>query len=219
MGFGVNIKVEVPKVEPAKVDVAAATAGVTGAVSGAVDSATKAVTGAVGAVTEAVAGAAAVAAGGAAALSSVAGALVDVDVSFKGEAADLVLEPHLQLEANASYEETEFEKGPIYILIDLTRDEAARATDVLHVFSASGSYDQQKRICDDFHEDDTDTTRPDDGSPTPSLFVKFEEAPMSETYSLEVIQDDDKRYLVFQDVSYGNLNCDAMNREDYDFDG
>jgi hypothetical protein len=201
MGFGLNIKVEAPKVETPKVDVAAAASqaasSVTGAVSGAMGAAMGAVSGAVGAVTGAVegavAGVAATASGAAAALSSVAGAIADVDVSFKGAAEDFVLEPHLQLDANASYGKTKFEKGPIWIRIELTPDEAKLCTDTLHLFSESGEYDAKQKISD--YKDNNETT----------VVIVFEKAPMDEKYSLEIIPEGGEPRVVLSRVPYGDL--------------
>jgi hypothetical protein len=187
MGFGLNIKVEAPKVEVPKVDVAAAAFG---AVSGAAGAVTGAVT---GAVEGAISGISAAAAGAVAALSSVAGAIADVDVSFKGATEDFVLEPHLQLDANASFGKTKFEKGPIWIRIDMTSEEAKESTHILHVFSASGNYDEKKKICD-FKENDDAT-----------IGILFEKAPMDENYSLEVILEDGENHKLINNVAYGDI--------------
>ena len=190
MGFGLdlNIKVEVPKV-----DVAGAAKGAvdsaTAAVSGAVASATSAVSGAVGAVT----GAVSAASGAVAALSSVAGAIADVAVSFTGAIEDLVLEPHLQLSANASFGKTEFKKGPIWIRIDLPPAEARQSNGKLHLYSESKAYDQEKPIKQ--YADESEHT----------VACLFADAPMNESYSLEVIADSGDKKLVFSGVPYGHM--------------
>jgi hypothetical protein len=211
MGFGikVDVTVEAPKVELPKVDVASAVSGATSAAAGAVNAAVAAVSGAVSsAASSATAGADAVAAS----LSSVPGALGDVAVSFTCEAEDLVLEPHLQLDANASWEDTRFENGPIWIFVDLTPEEADQSTDVLHIFSTSGNYDRRCDICQDYLVGDgTDDDEASNALPSGSnqgvtiVKVRFDDAPMSERFSLEVVPKDAPPYFVFQDVPYGDL--------------
>ncbi len=195
MGFGIDVKVkvEVPKVEVPKVDVGAAVAGVASAATSAVSSATSAVSSAIGTVTAGVAAAVDSVTSAAASLASVPGALAEVAVAFTGACVDLVLEPHLILDANASWGDTEFKKGPIWIRIDLTTAQAAEHQDTLHLYSATGAYDQSKRISDYV-----------DSSAT-SVDVLFEDAPMEETFSLEVIHPQGERHVIFSGVSYGNL--------------
>jgi hypothetical protein len=218
MGFGikVDVKVPAPKVELPKVDVGAAVTGVANAAAGAVASTTAAVTGAVAsttaAVTVAVASATAAVTGAVSSLSSVAGAIADVAVSFTGAIEDLVLEPHLQLDANASYSDTKFEKGPIWIFVDLTPEEAADAADTLHIFSKSGNYDRRYAIRDNYVADsdsDSDATEEDLGYSM--VKIRFEDAPMSESFSLEVVPQGAPPYVVFRDISYGDLRVEAMN--------
>lgn len=217
MGFGLNVKVEVPKVEVPKVevpkvDVAAAaknvTSSVTGAVSGAIDSAKSTVNSAVDSAKSAVAGAvdsAKSAVDGAvsaatdavesakASLATVAGAIAEVAVSFTGAIEDFVLEPHLQLDANASFGKTKFEKGPIWIRVEDTPAEAKANTDMIHIFSGSGDYDKTMKVSD-FTKDNGKT-----------VDLLFEEAPMGDTFSLEVLKDGGVKKTIFSKVSYGDL--------------
>ena len=214
MGFGIklDVKVEAPKVALPKVDVAAAVSGVTGAVTGAAESAKAAITGAVGAVTGVVTGAVSAAAGVASSLSSVAGAVLDVEVSFTGATEDFVLEPHAVLDANGDYQETQFDKGPICILVDLTPEEARRSTDGLHVFSKSGNYDEVRSIAEDYVQDDR--SQIEGRQESIMVMVKFEEAPMSESYSLEIVPTSGAPYCVFQGVTYGDLRREAVPLEE-----
>lgn len=200
MGFGIKVdvpKVEVPKVEVPKVDVAAVVSGATSAVdsakaavTGAVDSAKDAVSDAVGAVTGAVSGAVDAAK---ALLSTVAGAIADVAVNFTGSIEDFVLEPHFSLDANASFGKTKFEKGPIWIRVECTPEEAKANTDMMHVFSATEAYDKKLKVCD-FTKDNGRT-----------VDLLFEEAPMGEKYSLEVIKANGGKKIIFSNVAYGDL--------------
>ena len=197
MGFGMNVKVEAPKVEVPKVDVAGAVDGVKDAVSGAVDSATSAVSDAVDSAKEAVNSAVDAATDAVndvkESLSSVAGAIADVAVSFTGAIEDIALEPHLQLDANASFGKTNFEKGPIWIRVEHTPEEAKNNGDSIHLFTSSKKYDKTLPV---------------------SRFTKvvgstvvmlFEDAPMDETYSLEVISADGSMKPIFSSVAYGDL--------------
>jgi len=215
MGFGIKVeapKVEAPKVEVPKVDVAAsvnsAVSGVTGAVSGAVDSAKSAVNGAVdsakstvdgavGAVTGAVSSAVDTATSAVESikesLSSVAGAIAEVAVSFTGAIEDIVLEPHLSLDANASWGDTKFEKGAIRIRVEHTPEEAKTSTDTLHVSSESGEYDKSMSL-NQFVDDNGRT-----------VLLVFDDAPMDKCYSLEVVHADGSRQVMFRDVPYGDL--------------
>jgi hypothetical protein len=191
MGFGIDVKVEVPKVEVPKVEVPKVDVGA--AVTGAASAATGAVASAVGAATAGASAALGSATKAAASLAGTAGALADVAVSFTGPCVDLVLEPHLVLDANASYADTGFEKGPVRIRIDLTAAEAAEHGDTLRLFSGTGSYDQSKRISD--YVESTEAT----------IVVRFEAAPMNETFSLQVIPAQGEPHLVFSGVPYGDL--------------
>jgi hypothetical protein len=207
MGFGLNVKVEVPKVEVPKVevpkvDVAAAaknvTSSVTGAVSGAIDSAKSTVNSAVDSAKSAVAGAVSAATDAVesakASLATVAGAIAEVAVSFKGAIEDIVLEPHLTLDANASFGKTKFEKGPLWIRVECPAGEAKISKDILHLYSGSGTFDEEKKI-NEFIEDDGVT-----------VLLKFEDAPMNETFSLEVHSDTGGLpKVIFKNVAYGNL--------------
>ncbi|HMA64044.1 MAG: hypothetical protein ACM31E_01810 [Fibrobacterota bacterium] len=211
MGFGLNVKVETPKVEVPKVDVAAAAksaaSAVTGAASGAVDSAKSAVNSAVdsakgavndavGAVTGAVNNAVDAATDAVesvkASLSTVAGAIADVAISFTGAIEDFVLEPHLQLDANASFGKTKFEKGPIWIRIEIPADKANDTREMLHFFTTTGSYNQKKQMRD--YIESTPNT----------IDVLFEDAPMNENYSLEIMLNGKCR-TIFKNIPYGDL--------------
>jgi hypothetical protein len=212
MGFGLDVKVEAPKVEVPKVDVAAAAksaaSAATGAVSGAVDSAKSAVNSAVdsakGAVKDAV-GAVTADVNSAvdaatdavesvkASLSTVAGAIAEVAVSFTGAIEDIVLEPHLSLDANASFGKTKFEKGPVKIKVEHTPEEAKINEDLIHIYSGSGGYDKMMKVSEYVS---------DDGK---SVMVQFDDAPMDETYSLEVIYTNGRKQTMFTGIPYGDL--------------
>jgi len=212
MGFGLNVKVEVPKVEVPKVDVAAAAksaaSAATGAVSGAIDSAKSAVNGAVDSAKAAVSGAVDSAKGAVdgalatansavesakASLSTVAGAIAEVAVSFTGAIDDIVLEPHFSLDANASFGDTKFEKGPIWIRVEDTPEQAKANTDTIHIFSGSGEYDKTMKVSD-FTKDNGKT-----------VDLLFEEAPMGETFSLEVLKAGGAKKTIFSRIPYGDL--------------
>jgi hypothetical protein len=188
VGFGMklDVKVEVPKIEVPKVDVASAVASTKDAIQGAVS-------GAVATATGAVAGAALAASSAASSLSTVAGAIADVAVAFTGAIEDIVLEPHLTLDANASYGDTKFEKGPICIRLDMPADEASTCQDVLHLFSDSRSFDERKAV----------SAFTDQRAST--VVVRFENAPMNETFSLEVLPATGTPHLLFSSVPYGDL--------------
>lgn len=192
MGFGGNIKVkvEVPDIASAAgkaVDTASGlVSGAGNIVSGAVDATRSSVDTATGAISDTVDNASG-------ALNRVAGAIGEVAVSFTGAAEDLVLEPHLQLDANASWGKTAFEKGPIRVRVDLTRMEADNNTDTIRMVSASGNFDEQKQI----------STYTESGENT--VDVMFENAPMNETFSLEILHDGGEIRTVFSGVPYGDL--------------
>src|SRR5512138_3039382 len=135
MGFGLDLDI---KVEMPKADVASQVGSV-------VDTAKQAVAQVVGGATAAVdkAGQAV-----ATAASALAGAVAEVAEVWTGPVEDLVLEPHLVLDANASYEETHFDKGPVWILVDLSPDEAKDCDDRLRLFSRASDYDTTKDIRD-----------------------------------------------------------------------
>jgi hypothetical protein len=200
MGFGIDIKVDIPKVDAAST-VNSAKGAVTGVVSGAVDSAKSAVTNTINSakntvsdtvvsVTDAVSGAVEAAK---TSLSTVAGAITEVAVSFTGAIDDLVLEPHLLLDANANFGLTNFEKGPILIRVEHTPDEAKINTDTLHIFSESGAYDKTQKVSD-FSDNNGKT-----------VTLLFKEAPMNEKYSLEVIHADGGQKTIFTNIAYGDL--------------
>ena len=192
MGFGLDldVKVEVPKVEIPTVDVGAAMAGAvasaTACASDAPGNLTKAVTGAVGAVADAA--------------SALGGTLAaNVAVSFSCPTEDIPMEPHAVLEANASYAETQFQRGPIWIFIDMTAKEAAESKETLNIYSRSGNYDEFCALCDDFI---ANQPAPDANGNmgVAAVYLKFDDAPMSETYSLDVIPEDGEPYTVFQNI-------------------
>lgn len=205
MGFGVNVNVKTPNVSDA-VDKAkdAASGMVSGAVSsaqstarGAMDAATGAVNGAIGAATDAadsVAGAVTGAVGAASgAISSVAGAIAEVAVSFTGAIEDLVLEPHMQLDANASWGDTKFEKGPIRVRVEVTAEEAAGGSETVRVFSSSGNFDEKKKVSEFIDSNEK------------TVVLLFEKAPMNEKYSLEVKAANGKLKKIFSEIEYGDL--------------
>jgi hypothetical protein len=199
MGFGISGSVSVPKVEAPKV-AAPKVPDPAAALAGAAASAKSTVAGAVGGIAAAAKGAVdgVVAAAGAAAkaavnLSSVAGALAEVAVSFKGLSADFAMEPHMVLDANASFGETNFEKGPVRILIDLTPEKAQANTEILHLKADDGSFEGRKRI--------SEFT----GKGERTVAVIFEDAPMDQTYSLDVIDAEGRAHAMFAKVPYGDL--------------
>lgn len=195
MSFGMNVKVDVPKVDIPKVDVSGTIDGVKNTVSGAIDSAKTAVNDMVDSAKDTINSAIDTATNAVnevkESLSSVAGAIADVAVSFTGAIEDIALEPHLQLDANASFSITNFEKGPIMIRVEMTPDEAQACTDKLHLYSAS--FNEQKMITD-FKNADGKT-----------IGVLFEDAPMSENFTLEIIHDSGAPSVMFSDIPYGNL--------------
>jgi hypothetical protein len=184
MGFGISGSVSVPKVEVPKV-AAPKVPDPAAALAGAAASAKSTVAGAVGGI--------AAAAKGAVNLSSVAGALAEVAVSFKGLSADFAMEPHMVLDANASFGETNFEKGPVRILIDLTPEKALANTETLHLKADDGSFEGRKRI--------SEFT----GKGERTVAVIFEDAPMDQTYSLDVIDAEGRAHAMFAKVPYGDL--------------
>jgi hypothetical protein len=109
------------------------------------------------------------------------------------DSLDCPMEPHVVLDANASYEETKFEKGPIWIRVDLSPKDAARSKDTLRLFAESAEFDQKRSISayTDANEDSVD--------------VLFEDAPMNLSYTLEVIGSDGSACTVFKNVTYGGL--------------
>jgi hypothetical protein len=191
MGFGLSTNIEVPKVEVPKVELPKIdpSAAVSGATAGIKDAAAGAIAGVAGVVS----GAVDAAVKAAVALSSVAGALAEAAVSFKGGTADFAMEPHLVLDANAGYGDTEFEKGPVWIRVDLTQDQAKENTDTLHLFSDPGGYDEQKPISA-FRESNGKT-----------VDVVFEDAPMDASFTLEVIPATGLPHAIFSGVAYGDL--------------
>jgi hypothetical protein len=204
MGFGVSAsvpKVEVPKVPtvpaaPKAPDlagaVAGAAAGVKSAASGAVSGAAGLAAGAKAAVGGVAGGALGAIAKGAASLAGVAGGLAEVAVSFKGASVDVAMEPHMVLDANASYEETKFEKGPIWIRVDLTPEKAGQSDEVLHLRSGAGF--DEKRPVSDFKESGPRT-----------VDVVFEDAPMDQAFSLDVIDGEGRTHAIFSGIPYGDL--------------
>lgn len=197
MGFGLDAKVEVPKAIVPKVEVpsaAAAVAGAAGALAGAVAGiaagAESALAGAAATAKAAVSGAAGAAAKS---LSALPGALAEVAVSFQGPSVDVALEPHLVLDANASYGETEFVKGPIWIRVDLPPAKARLNGDSLRLFSSDGAYDMRKAICEFDEERGT------------MVDVLFPDAPMDLAYSLEVLPQTGDPRSMFRDIPYGDL--------------
>lgn len=194
MGFGISAsvpKVEVPKVPaapavPSAPDLAGAVKGAVGAVAGAA-------AGAVAGAKAAAGGALGAAAKAGASLAGVAGALAEVAVSFEGPSVDVAMEPHMVLDANADYGDTNFEKGPIWIRVDLAPGKARESNETLHLRSDDGAYDEEKRIAD-FTDDTAET-----------VDVLFEDAPMDRTYSLGVIDEYGATHAMFAGIPYGDL--------------
>lgn len=211
MGFGLKVeapKVEVPKVAAPKVEApkpdVAGIVGAAGAVGGAAAGAAAGFKGAVAGAAAALGGAAAglkgavggalEAAGGAAlSLSAVAGALAEVSVSFQGGTEDAAMEPHMVLDANAGYEETKFEKGPVWVRVDLPPDQAEASTDTLHLYCASGAYDKREKIS--AFKEQAGTT----------VDVEFADAPMDQEFSLDVIDEQGHAHAIFAHVPYGDM--------------
>lgn len=204
MGFGLSAKVEVPKAPavpavPKAPDlagaVAGAVAGAAGAAAGAAASVAGAVAGAAAGVTAAAGGALAAAAKAGGSLTGVAGALAEVAVSFEGPSVDLAMEPHLVLDANASYGDTKFEKGPVWIRVDLKPEKAKASGDTLRLYTARGEYDVTKRI-GDFDEEQ--------GA---MVDIRFDDAPMDKEFSLEVNPGTKSAHFIFKHVPYGDLRA------------
>jgi len=174
MGFGLSGSVSVPKLEVPKVPEAPKAPDVKSAASGAIGSAL----------------------GGAAkafSLAGVAGALVEAAVSFKGAVVDFAMEPHLVLDANASFGDTKFEKGPIWIRVDLAPAQAKENAETLHLRSDDGAFDGKKKI--NAFTDAADKT----------VDILFEDAPMDQTYSLDVIDEQGAAHQMFAGIPYGDL--------------
>lgn len=194
MGFGISASV--PKVEVPKVPAAPAVPDVpdlAGAVKGAVGAVAGAAAGAAAGVKAAAGGVLGAAAKAGASLAGVAGALAEVAVSFEGPSVDVAMEPHMVLDANAGYGETDFEKGPIWIRVDLAPEKARENQETLHLRSDDGAYDEEKRI-DGFSD-----------STAESVDVLFEDAPMDKTYSLDVIDENGAAHAMFARIPYGDL--------------
>jgi hypothetical protein len=87
------------------------------------------------------------------------------------------------------------DKGPIWIRVDLTPDDAINETRVLHFFSKATEYDQKQPIKDFVEDDDV------------SVLLKFSDVPMSDTitYSLEAIGDDGQTQLIFENTRYSDI--------------
>jgi hypothetical protein len=182
-------KVAAPKLEAPKLDVAGAAAAAGGAAAGLQGAAAGAAEG----LKSAAGGAMAAAGGAALSLSAVAGALAEVSVSFQGGTEDVAMEPHMVLDANAGYEETKFEKGPVWVRVDLPPDQAKASTDTLHLYCASGAYDKREKISA-FKEQAERT-----------VDVEFADAPMDQDYSLEVIDAQGHAHAIFAQVPYGDM--------------
>jgi hypothetical protein len=211
MGFGLKVeapKAEVPKAAAPKVEapklavagiagaasaVGGAAAGAAGGVKGAVAGAAAGVGGAAAGLKSGVGGAVEAAGGAALSLSAVAGALAEVSVSFQGGTEDAAMEPHMVLDANAGFEETKFEKGPVWVRVDLPPDLAKASTDTLHLYCASGAYDKREKIS--AFKEQAGTT----------VDVEFADAPMDQEFSLDVIDDQGRAHAIFAHVSYGDM--------------
>ncbi len=208
MGFGIDldVKVDAPKVETPAANVATLASSVTAALTGAVTSVASAVSTAVTDAADAAANTVGAALGATGSSAGIAGANADVDPSYTGTTEDNVLEPHLILDANANYEETQFVSGPIWIRLDLLAVEAKECTDVLHLFSTSGDYDRTCPVAD-FTEANRST-----------VDVKFEAAPMSSSFTLEIVTEGGETYTIFENVTYGRLRRDGKPTPDTEGD-
>jgi hypothetical protein len=111
---------------------------------------------------------------------------------------DIPLAPNEQIGANACYEETNFEKGPIWILVDMTPEEAEQSIDILHLFSESGEFDVERPV-----SEYTDTS-------TDSVNILFDEVPMNLTYTLEIMPSAGEPYTVFSNVTYGDIRIEKQ---------
>ena len=176
MAFG--IKVEVPKIEVPKVPVVVIPdpAAVVGGIAAGVKVALS------GAVAK-----------GSLSLSAVAGALVEVVISFRGPSVDFAIEPHALLEANTSYGDTEFKRGNLIVRVDMDPGEAKTCGDTLRLFSRSGKYNESKPVSEGV------------ASGAATVDVEFTDAPMSDFFSLEVVPAGGKGYLLFVSVPYGDV--------------
>jgi hypothetical protein len=187
-------KVEIPKVEAPKVNVAGAVSGAASGLAGTVSGAAAGMAaGAKAAVGGVVGGALGAVGKVAASLTGVAGALAEVAVSFKGASVDFAMEPHMVLDANASYGDTQFEKGPVWIRVDLTPEKAKKNTETLRLFTDGGEFDQEKKISE-FDEAQGNM-----------VDILFEDAPMDKDFSLEAIPEDGSAHTLFTGIAYGDL--------------
>jgi hypothetical protein len=194
MGFGISAsvpKVEVPKVPavpavPTVPDLAGAVKGAVGAVAGAAAGAAAGAKAAAGGALGAVAKVGA-------SLAGVAGALAEATVSFEGPSVDVAMEPHMVLDANAGFGETKFEKGPIWIRVDLAPEKAKENHETLHLRSDDGAFDMEKKI-NEFQDETAET-----------VDVLFEDAPMDRSYSLDVIDGKGVTHAMFAKIPYGDL--------------
>ncbi len=199
MGFGIDldVKVEVPAV-PSVSDVAKTVGQVVSAATDAVAAAVPAAKEAATNLADAATGLATTVGGAVGSLAGAAGLLAEPEVSFTGDIADIPMEPHTVLEANADEEETQFEKGPVWIRLQMTPEQARQCTDTLHLFCETGDYDEEKAIAD-FDDEGEDT-----------VDIQFTDAIMhkSARYTLEIVTEDGDAYLVFEHATYGKLRKD-----------
>jgi hypothetical protein len=196
MGFGIKIevpKVEVPKVEIPSVDPSKIADDIKNSATGAVNNIAQSVKNTAESAVKSVQDKIAEIKKSLPSLDAVAGAITDVSVSFTGDIDDIVLEPHFNLSANASYEDTRFEEGLIEILVDMTAAEASKCNDEMRLYSSTGSFDQKKKVSEFFVKNEE------------YVMMMFENAPMNETFSLEVSSGDNAPKLIFSNVQYGDL--------------
>lgn len=195
MGFGVDLNV---KVEAPKVDVAAAVSAGTTAVASVVGGAVAAATTAAGEVVAAVAAGAQAAAEAVASLAQVAGAIADVEVSFTGPTEDIPMDPHSMLIANASFEETQFEKGPVWIRIRIMPALVDQYPYAFRLYSLDGTYDVTRNLAEYAAQGPA------------HVDLLFEDAPMGQQslYALDVVSATGAVQTVFSGVQYGDLRIE-----------
>lgn len=102
----------------------------------------------------------------------------------------------------------------IWIYIDITPEEAKATTDILHLFSKSGSYKRKHRICDSFTIDDDDTSEIVSRDIS-NILIGFSDVSIesSEVYTLEVIPENGLSYKVFYNLSYDKICEDYLLNE------
>jgi hypothetical protein len=134
----------------------------------------------------------------------------------EGGAEDIPQPPHVVLQADASEDEslegvplgdepldddesdteTQSEKGPLWIKVDLMPEEAKLSTDTLHLYSESGEFDRKQSVGDFTNSSDI------------SVEIVFQDVPMDQQYSLEIIPAEGAPYKVFSNTAYSDLKME-----------